>query len=177
MQWVTRAHLHLDRVATPWLIRRFVDPDAEFIFLEWDEQPPENAGLIPFGMPGIELSSHDERGTTFAKVMRRYALRDIALVRMERIVAAGVRHALGHEPPADETSDDRMLGAALDLLGSGLGVAFEDADHLRHGIGLYEGLYALCQVQELPVSVTAGMPGTLPARIEYLRAALGRTSV
>ncbi len=176
MRWMTTSHLHLDRVATPWLIRRFVDPSAEFVFLEWGEEPPEVDGTMLFGIRGHELGPYDEQGTAFAKVMSRYALDDAALVRMERIVAAGVRHALGHEPPPEQTEEEAVLGAALDLLGGGLGLAFDDEDHLRHGLGLYEGLYALCQVRTLPESVQAELPGTLPERVQYLRDAIGRSA-
>lgn len=172
MHWVTRSHLHLDRVATPWLIHRFVDPDATFGFAPWGEAPAEEQGVVVFGFPGIELSSHDAGGTTFAKVLRRYALDDPALERMERIVAAGVRHALGHDPAPDESEDETMLGAALDRLGVGLGVAFDDAEHLERAMGLYEAVYVLCRIAALPEDIPAQAPGSLPARIAFLRSAL-----
>ena len=57
MRWVTRSHLHLDRVATPWLIRRFLDPAAEFLFVDWDESAPNDDATIAF----IRFSSRRAR--------------------------------------------------------------------------------------------------------------------
>jgi hypothetical protein len=174
MHWVTLAHVHLDRVATPWLIRRFVDVRAEFTFLDWSQErrPPE--GTIPFGMPGVELSSHDEHGTTFSKVMTAYGLTDPALVLMERIVAAGVRHAMGHRRPEDVTDEEWALGSALDSLGVGLGIVYNDADHVEHAMPLYDALYALCQLRSLPDDVRAKIPASPPERVGFLRTALER---
>jgi hypothetical protein len=173
---MTLAHVHLDRVATPWLIRRFVDPDAEFSFLPWDARPPSGAeDLILFGMPDVELSSHDEAGTTFAKVLRAYELEDPALHGVERVVAAGVRHARGHEPAEDETREESVLGAALDRLGHGLALAYEDAEHVERAMAVCEGVYALCQVDALPEETRLRAPQVHPARIAYLRDAVGRS--
>src|SRR3954447_1080800 len=138
MRWVTRSHLHLDRVATPWLIARFVDAEAVFGFLASGEEP--DGEDIPFGLPGIELSSHDERGTCFRKVLERYELADPALSQMERLIASGVADALGTPPPEGQTEDEATMGRALNQLGSGMGIALSDDEHLRAGMALYEGV-------------------------------------
>ncbi len=174
MRWITKSHLHLDRVATPWLIARFVDPVAEFRFVTWDAQPAEDDATRWFGVPGVELSSHDDDGTCFAKVMRAYDLDDPALVLMERVIASGVADALGSPPPQEQTEQEATLGAALNQIGSGLGIAFDDDQHLEAGMALYEALYALCQVQVLPSDVGLDLPAALPDRVEYLRRAVGR---
>jgi hypothetical protein len=179
MLWMTTSHVHLDRVATPWLIQRFVDPEAEFAFVAWDDQRPVDgdADTVLFGMPGLRLGSHDENGTAFAKVMRGYDLDDDpALVSVERVVAAGVRHALGIEAPADQTAQETLLGAALDVLGRGLGIAFDDTAHIAAAGALYDALYVLSRVDGLPdTAVSEASTLRLPDRVAYLRAALDLT--
>jgi hypothetical protein len=183
MRWMTLAHIHLDRVAAPWLITRFVDPDAEFSYLEWglDGELPGSelaaqvpAGTTPVGIPGVTLGLHDSDGSCFAKVLRHHGLEDPALWRMERLVSAGVRHAFGQPPAADETAEESMLGAALDELGTALGVAFDDAEHLERALGLYDAVYTLCQIRELSPDTLAGAPRLPPLRTPYLREAIGR---
>jgi hypothetical protein len=176
MRWVTKSHLHLDRVATPWLIARFVDPAAEFVFVDWDLQVAAEGDAIPFGVPDVELSSHDAGGTAFRKVVARYGLDDPALALMERLVASGVADALGSAPPPGQTEEEAMLGAALNRLGAGFGIAFDDDEHLRAGMALYEAVYALCQVKALEAAVLREAPERLPARVSYLRRATGRAA-
>jgi len=183
MKWMTLAHIHLDRVAAPWLIIRFVDPDAEFSYLEWglDGELPTAAlaaqvpaDTTPVGIPGVTLGLHDAEGSCFSKVLRHHGLEDPALWRMERLVAAGVRHAFGQPPGADETAEETMLGAALDELGTALGVVFDDADHLGRALGLYDAVYAHCQIRELGPEALGGAPRLPPLRTPFLRRAIGR---
>jgi hypothetical protein len=176
MRWITKSHLHLDRAATPWLVCRFVDPDAEFAFVDWDEPTPEE-DAIPFGMAGVQLSAHDERGTCFHKVLIQYELTDPALVQMERIIASGVADALGTPPPVDQTETEATLGAALNRIGTGMGLAFGDEEHLRAAMALYEAVFALCQMMVLSSDVVERMPARLPERMRYLRDAVGRSDV
>ena len=173
MRWITKSHLHLDRVATPWLISRWVDPDAQFSFRSWDDTAPYG-DAIAFGVPDVDLSSHDERGTCFHKVLMRYALTDPALALMDRIVAAGVSDALGASPPDSASERELVLGAALNVLGTGMGLALDDEEHLRTGMRVYDGIFALCQTWVLPTEIVDYAPATLPDRVRYLRAAIGR---
>ncbi|WP_416981199.1 chromate resistance protein ChrB domain-containing protein [Streptomyces sp. T028] len=182
MRWATLAHVHLDRVASPWLVRRFVDPDAEFEFVEWglDGGLPDPTrlripeGATPIGIPGVRLGLHDENGPCFQKVLRAYDLDDPALWRMERIVAAGVSHALGTPARPDQTEEERILGAALNLVGAAFGVAHDDTAHLENALPLYDGVYEHCRIWELSEDVLAGAPKHPPLRIPYLRDALER---
>jgi hypothetical protein len=175
MRWLTRSHLHLDRVATPWLIRRFVDPEAEFGFAEWDVEPgSEELDGTWFGVPGVELSSHDEGGTCFHKVLVRFELEEPALAQMDRVVAAGVAAALGTPTPAGQTDFEAATGETLNRLGLGMGVAFDDERHLEAGMALYEAIYAVCQIERLPPTLLEGLAGTMPERVALLRSALGR---
>ncbi|MFJ4818094.1 chromate resistance protein ChrB domain-containing protein [Streptomyces sp. NPDC088801] len=182
MRWATLAHVHLDRVASPWLVRRFVDPAAEFEFVEWglDGGLPDPArlrvpeGATPIGIPGVRLGLHDEHGSCFQKVLRAYELDDPALWRMERVIAAGISHALGTPERPDQTEEERVLGTTLDLLGTALGVAFDDAEHLENAMPLYDGVYEHCRMRELSKDIVAGAPKHPPLRNPYYREALRR---
>jgi hypothetical protein len=177
VRWITRSQVHLDRVATPWLIVRFVDPAAEFEFVEWDESADASEGVIWFGVPDVELGTHDARGTCFRKVLDRFELRDPALERMERIIASGVADALGTDPPSGQTDDEATLGAALNRLGNGLGIVLDDHRHLEVGLALYEALYALCRVELLAPEERASAPAARPEQIAYLRSRLELASI
>lgn len=166
MKWTTRAQLHLDRTASAWLIRRFVDPEAQFDFVGWD-LAPDLDDPRSFGMPGVALSGHDESGPGFAKILRAHDLEgDSALVRLAACIGAGVRHALGL--PRTETDDaTHGLGVALDAIGVGLSILHEDdLSHLDAATPLYDALHASLQ---LPPTDTMDLPPTQPERVAYLR--------
>lgn len=83
MRWVTRAGCKVDRAACAWLIRRFIDPAAEFVFVDDPSEVPRDA--TPFEIPGVELAHHDG-DCTFEVMIRRYALAEPGLARLARIV-------------------------------------------------------------------------------------------
>lgn len=87
MKFVTRAHAKVDRIACPWLIKRFVDPDAEFLFVgaEQVEQTAQREGAIPFDVPGVELGHRGDR-CSFDAIVEKYALSDPALLAVAEIV-------------------------------------------------------------------------------------------
>jgi hypothetical protein len=182
MRWVTLSHVHLDRVASPWLVRRFVDHEATFEFVEWglDGKLPTAESVItpadatPLAIPGAKLGLHDEHGSCFAKVLRAYQLEDPALWRMERLVASGVSHALGTPPPPNETDEERTVGAALDIIGDALGITFDDEQHLESAFPLYDAIYTHCQALELPAETIERAPRLPPQRIPYMRDAIAR---
>src|SRR5512142_2483573 len=89
MQWVTRSHVHVDRVACPWLISRFVDNDAEFLFVPRNqiEAVASETGAIPFDAPGVELGHHEAK-CSFEAILARYELKDPGLLRLAKIVHA-----------------------------------------------------------------------------------------
>jgi hypothetical protein len=176
MRWMTLSHLHLDRVASAWLIARFIDPDAEFEYLDWEATPPSNGDATLFGVPGAEFGPPDERGTCFAKLLRARDIDDEALVLLERLVAAGVANAHGKPLPGDLPADLRSVGVALDLLGIGFGVLAEDSDHLASAMPMYDALYRLCQSRTLPEAAQANIPRLPGERARFLRSAIaGRT--
>ena len=83
MKWITRSHVHVDRVACPWLITRFVDNEAEFLFVPKNQldKAAAEAGAIPFDAPGVELGHHEGR-CSFEAIMRKYGLVEPGLVRL-----------------------------------------------------------------------------------------------
>ena len=166
MKWTTRAQLHLDRTASAWLIRRFVDREAQFDFIGWDAVP-DAADPRAFGMPGIALSGHDESGPGFAKILAAHDLEgDAALVALAAAVGAGVRHAL--DLPRTQSDDTAYtLGVTLDTIGVGLSILHEDdLAHLDAATPLYDALHASLQ---LPPADTMDLPPTQPERVAYLR--------
>jgi hypothetical protein len=87
MKWVTRASPRVDRVACPWLIRKFVDPDAEFIYAPADQvmAVAERDGAIPFDVPNVELGHHGPE-CSFDAIIKKYNLSEPALKKMALIV-------------------------------------------------------------------------------------------
>ena len=174
MKWVTRDYVHLDRVASPWLITRFIDPQAEFVFIPWDGSVAPPADATPFGLPGAELGPHDANGTTFQKILARYALVDPALVRMGRVVACGVDYVLhGYRPSSDDADGQIAVG----LLSISEGTIYRTSDDravLAASFPIYDALYADLQVRQALQSdgtrpPAPGRPGP-GDKIDFLRA-------
>jgi hypothetical protein len=140
MQWITRSHVHVDRVACPWLIRRFVDDRTEFLFVPADplEQKVNETGAIPFDTPGVELG-HQEGRCSFESIILKYGLKDSALVRMAKTVhAADVR----------EDIDTDLIARGLEAIAAGFRLRYpDDMENLTHQMDVYDALYAWCQSQ------------------------------
>lgn len=140
MKWVTRAHVHVDRVACPWLILRFVDSQAEFLFVAAQEvtQVAQETGAVPFDIPGAELGHQDGR-CSFESILLRYGLKDPALQRMAKVVHAA-------DIAADRRTDE--LGPGLEALATGFGLLFPaDSENLARQFVVYDALYAWCRLQ------------------------------
>ena len=102
MKWITRSHVHVDRVACPWLILRFVDNEAEFLFVPANQvkKVAAETGAIPFDAPDVELGHHEGR-CSFESIILKYELKDPALVRLAKIVhAADVAADIDKDPVA-----------------------------------------------------------------------------
>ncbi len=129
-QWVTRRRPHVDRIASAWLIKRFIDPDATFVFADPRQFPKE---AIPFDTPGAELS-HVGDDCTFETLLKRAGLRDRRLARLAEIV---------HEADLRDGKFPRDEARGIDLAIRGLLAAHaDDQQVLTHGLTLFEGLYA-----------------------------------
>ena len=139
MKWVTRSHVHVDRVACPWLISRFVDSQAEFIFvpkIRVMEVAKEQAA-IPFDVPDVELGHHGD-GCSFDAIIKKYDLRDPALLRLAKIVNAADTNQLDQDP----------IAAGLEAVASGFSIRFpNDHENLQHQFAVYDSLYAWCRLQ------------------------------
>lgn len=140
MKWVTRSHVHVDRVACPWLISRFVDSDAEFIFTPKSqvEKTAEELGAIPFDIPGAELG-HKDGKCSFEAIIEKYNLTDRALLRLAKIV-----HAADVE--ADLDTDE--IAPGLEAIAVGFSLRFpDDFENLDRQFDVYDSLYAWCRLQ------------------------------
>ena len=102
MLWVTRSHVHVDRVACPWLITRFIDNQAEFLFVPVGEigKVIKETGAIPFDAPGVELGHKDGR-CSFESIIAKYGLKEPGLLRLAKIVhAADISDDIDKDPIA-----------------------------------------------------------------------------
>lgn len=137
MKFVTRKHVKVDRVACPWLIARFVDKDAEFLFVEPDQVlgVAEREGAIPFDVPGVELG-HQGAECSFDAVIKHYGLSAPGLERLALIVRG-----------AD--TDDKDLtpqSRGLEAIAEGFrAIGRDDHDILRLEFPVYDALYAYCR--------------------------------
>lgn len=180
MKWATKDFVHLDRVATPWLIRRFIDAEAEFVFVPWDRQHEAPRDAIPFALDGAALGAHDPDGTTFSKALRQYGLNDAALARMAAVVDAGVRHAVhGHRPAADDADGQIAVGLLAISEGFTLRSATDD-EVLAASFPVYDALYAHFRVQALVAAEGITVPRPGPAgpgdKVRLLRALYARAT-
>jgi hypothetical protein len=161
MKWVTKNYVHLDRVACPWLIRRFIDPEAEFTFVGWDvplQALP--AGAIPFAIAGAELGPHDASGPTFQKILDKYQLDDPALRRIALVIKAGVDYVLhDYHPPAEDTHGQIAVG--LLAVSEGLMLTnLADPKILDASFPVYDALYANFKAHALVEAKGLSMPPT-----------------
>ena len=142
MKWITRSHVHVDRVACPWLIRRFIDNQAEFLFVQVGilKETAEKLNAIPFDAPGVELGHHAGL-CSFESILQKYQLKDPALIRMAKIVhAADIR----------DDGDSDPIAHGLEALAAGFSLRYpNDEENLAHQFEVYDSLYAWCRLQSV----------------------------
>ncbi|MGH3326336.1 MAG: chromate resistance protein ChrB domain-containing protein [Streptomycetales bacterium] len=129
MRWATRAGVHIDRAACAWLIRRFVDPQAAFVFVADRVDVPAEA--TPFDMRGADLSHHDG-DCTFETILRRYEIHDPVLWRIAEIV---------HEADVDDERYDAPEARGFEVALRGLSLVCTDEQTLELTGPLFDGLY------------------------------------
>ena len=139
MQWITRSHVHVDRVACPWLITRFVDSDAEFLFVPGTqiEKVALETGAIPFDAPGAELGHHEGR-CSFESIILKYGLKEPGLLRLAKIV---------HAADVSEDIDSDPIARGLEAIASGYSLRFpDDLENLEGQFEVFDALYAWCRL-------------------------------
>jgi hypothetical protein len=139
MKWVTRERVKVDRVACPWLIRKFVDPEAEFIFVAPDQvlEVAERQGAIPFDVPGVELGHHEGK-SSFEAIISKYEIKDTAIHLLAEIVhGADVQQDLYGRPEAPGL---KAIAEGFRYLG-----LKDDHEILQKEFVVYDALYAYCR--------------------------------
>jgi hypothetical protein len=140
MKWVTREHVHVDRVACPWLIRKFVDPKAEFLFVPSDQvlTVAEREGAIPYDVKGVEFGHHGKECSFDAIVNKHGLTSDPALVLLAKIVnGADTDNSLWNQP---ESAGLKAVAEGFRDLG------FKDDHELNAAEWIvYDALYAYCK--------------------------------
>jgi hypothetical protein len=137
MKWVTRERPKIDRIACPWLVTRFIDREPEFLFVPASRvmEVAKETGATPYDVPDVELS-HVGELCSFDAFMTRYGLMDAALAQLAVIVRGA------------DTSRPELAPQSPGLLAISLGLSAVFADDhvmLRHGLVLYDALYAWCR--------------------------------
>jgi len=138
MKWITREKVKVDRVACPWLIKKFIDPDAEFLFVPADSVLPiaEVQKAIPYDIPGVKYGHHEGR-CSFEALVTEYKLTDPALLLLAKIVHG-----------ADVSNDLYGSPEAPGLLAVALGLSMlrlSDHEILEREFIVYDALYAYCK--------------------------------
>jgi hypothetical protein len=137
MKWITREKVKVDRVACPWLIRKFVDPEAEFIFVPAEDVMAESKeiGATPFDVTGCELGHHGE-DVSFNSILKRYQLTEPALELLGEIVRTADSHPTEPHPAGEGL---RWVAHGFSALG------LDDHEILEREFVVYDALYAECQ--------------------------------
>ena len=137
MKWITREKVKVDRVACPWLIKKFVDPQAEFLFVPADKVMDEagRLGAIPYDVSNVELGHHGE-DVSFNSILKKYKLDDPALQLLAEIVRAADSHPSNPHPAGEGL---RWVAHGFSALG------LSDHEILQREFIVYDALYAECQ--------------------------------
>jgi hypothetical protein len=134
MKWITREHPKIDRIACPWLIKKFVDAEAEFIYVPKENvfKESENSGAIPYDIPGAEYS-HEGEYCTFDFIIKKHQLTDDALQQIALIVRGADTDRFDLAPQA----------AGLWAISAGLSYNYKnDYQMLETGMKIYDALYS-----------------------------------
>ncbi|EJL72542.1 chromate resistance protein ChrB domain-containing protein [Variovorax sp. 2RAF20] len=140
MKWVTREHPKIDRIACPWLIARFIDDETEFLYVPNDQvrKVADETGAVPYDVPGVEMT-HVGELCSFDAFLKKHRLDDPALQHLAVIVRGADTSRLDLTPES----------AGLYAISQGLSRNFaNDHEMLRHGLVMYDALYAWCQSRQ-----------------------------
>lgn len=139
MKWITREHAKVDRIACPWLIKNFVDKDAEFLFVPSDKvmQVAKEKNAFPYDVPNVELGHHGEE-CSFDAIVKKYELgkKEPALLELAKIVR-------GADTP-NRTLTPQSEGLVAIAMGFAMN-AKDDFDNMSKQFSVYDALYAFCK--------------------------------
>jgi len=139
VKWVTRENVHVDRVACPWLIKRFVDPEAELLFVPTEKvkETAEKQKATPFDAQGVELGHRGDR-CSFDAIIEKYRLTDPALLELAKIVRAADTNRMDLAPES----------VGLEAIAAGsMMIAKDDHEAIEKQAYLYDALYACCKLR------------------------------
>jgi hypothetical protein len=141
VKWITRENVHVDRVACPWLIKRFIDPKAEFLFVPTEKiaEVVKKEKAIPFDAPGVELGHKGDR-CSFDAIIEKYKLKNPALLSLAIIVRA-----------TDTGKKELALeSVGLDAIATGsMMIVKDDYEAIEKGAYVYDALYSYCKLNHL----------------------------
>lgn len=158
MRWATRSLIHFDRVISAWLIRRFIDPEATFVFLSQGVPVPPD--VTPFGLPGANHGAHDNDTSTFQHLLTTYSIRDSALAEIGGIVSGVVAHVMQDANVDGLQSRDARIAGLLTLAEGIMLVSATDDDCLERSLPLYDALYARIQAHGVMARVATAASST-----------------
>ncbi|MBX8632119.1 MAG: chromate resistance protein [Thermoplasmata archaeon] len=143
MKWITREKAKVDRIACPWVIKRFVDRDAEFIFARPEKviEMATRENAIPFDVPGVELTHYEENGmeyVSFDAIIKKYGLKDPALLELAKIVR-GADADIADAPPESAGLEAAALGFRE--------IAHDDHENMKLQFPFYDAMYKYCQLR------------------------------
>ena len=141
MKWVTREKAKVDRIACPWLIKKFVDPQAELLFVPADRvlEVAKEEGAISYDAPGAELTHFKADGkdyVSFDSIIKKYNLKDPALLEMAKIVR-GADAKIPDTPSESSGLEAAAMGFRMN--------AKDDFDNMRLQFPMYDALYSYCK--------------------------------
>ena len=139
MKWVTRQYVHVDRTACPWLIKRFIDPKAEFLFVpaEKIQETVDREKAIPYDAPNLELGHHGDN-CSFDAIVEKYKVKDPAVLELAKIIRAADTDKMEAAPEA----------AGLEAVMTGLGiVSKDDYETIAKATPVYDALYTHCKLK------------------------------
>jgi len=139
VKWVTRLYVHVDRTACPWLIKRFVDPKAEFLFVpvEKIEDTVKKEKAVPYDAPSVELGHHGDK-CSFDAIVEKYKIRDPAVLELAKIVRAADTDTMEAAPEA----------AGLEAVMTGFGIiSKDDYETIARASPVYDAFYTNCKLK------------------------------
>ena len=139
MKWVTREKAKVDRIACPWLIKKFVDPEAEFLYVPPDKvlEVAKEEDAIPFDVPEVELGHHGEN-CSFDAILEKYKLKDRALLELAKIVRGA------DTPNRSLTAESAGLVAIAEGFRA---ITKDDFDNISKQFYVYDALYEFCKMR------------------------------